>query len=265
MRWALLLIAVAATTAHAAPQSDPAFLGIGMGWSKLGCIIMSVTSGSPASDAGIAEGDEIAILDGAHIDTPRACDELTRLITAHNSGDTIALELVRGDERVTVKPILATRSEVLGRRVGQRAQSTDLADTDGAHWDLAEHRGHTLVVGAYTDNCGTSCAAVIDRVADKLNRRTPAAVALAVLGSDREISESVLRGMRGTVPLALANQATYANLATTDVDRVFFMVIDCRGVVKLVAPIAPDADDIPAAVDEVLAAVEQAEHARTRR
>jgi peroxiredoxin len=264
VRWALLLIAVAATSVRAAPQSDPAFLGIGMGWSKLGCIIVSVTSGSPASDAGIAEGDEIAILDGTHIDTARACDELTRLITAHNSGDTIALELVRGDERVTVKPILATRSEVLGRRVGQRAQSTDLADTDGGHWDLAEHRGNTLVVGAYSDNCA-GCAAVIDRVADKLNRRAPAAVALGVLGSEREISEQALRGMRGAVPLALASQATYTNLATTDVDRVFFMVIDCRGVVKLVAPIAPDADDIPAAVDEVLAAVEQAEHARTRR
>jgi hypothetical protein len=264
VRWALLLIAVAATTASAAPQSDPAFLGIGMGWSKLGCIIMSVTAGSPASDAGIAEGDEIAILDGTHIDTPRACDELTRLITVHNSGDAIEIQLRRGDGEVTVKPILATRSEVLGRRVGQRAQSTDLADTDGKHWDLAEHRGATLVVGAYSDNCA-GCAAVIDRVADKLNRRTPAAVALGVLGSERDISESVLRSMRGAVPLALADPATYANLATTDPDRVFFMVIDCRGVVKLVAPIAPDADDIPAAIDEVLAAAEQAEHARTHR
>ena len=45
----------------------------------------------------------------------------------------------------------------------------------------------------------------------------------------------------------------------------FFLVIDCRGVVRLVAPIAPDADDIDAATDEVLAGAEQAEHARTRR
>src|SRR5580698_6528914 len=138
-----------------------------MQWVKVGCVIMSVTPGSPASDAGVAEGDEIAVLDGTRIDTQRQCDELTRLITVHNSGDVIELDLVRGDDHVTVKPILATRSDVLGRRVGQRAQSTDLADTDGKHWDLAEHRGHTLVVGAYTDNCGTACAAVIDRVADK--------------------------------------------------------------------------------------------------
>ena len=40
------------------------------------------------------------------------------------------------------------------------------------------------------------------------------------------------------------------------------MVIDCRGVVRFVAPIAPDADDLDAALDEVLAAAEQAEHAR---
>ncbi|HEX4450880.1 MAG TPA: PDZ domain-containing protein [Kofleriaceae bacterium] len=266
MRWALLWIAVAATTAYAAPQSDPAFLGVSMGWivDQHACVIESVTIGSPAHDAGISELDAIVSLDAIPIDSASACNDVTTLITRHNPGDTIAIQLRRGAGEVTVKPILATRSDVLGRRVGQRALSTDLADTDGKHWDLAEHRGQTLVVGAYSDNCA-GCAAVIDRVADKLGRRAPAAIALAVLGSDRELSEPVLRGMRGTVPLALADQVTYANLATTDLDRVFFMVIDCRGVVKLVAPIAPEADDIPAAIDEVLAAVEQAEHARTRR
>jgi len=47
-----------------------------------------------------------------------------------------------------------------------------------------------------------------------------------------------------------------------DDDRVYFFVIDCRGVVQLVAPIAPDADDIDASADEVAAAAEQAEHLR---
>jgi hypothetical protein len=267
VRWVLLLIAVAATTATAAPESDPAFLGVSMGWmpDRRECVIDSVTLGSPANESGIVELDAIAELDGVPIVSASACSDVTKLITRHNPGDVIEIHLRRGDGEVTVKPILATRSDVLGRRVGQRAQSTDLADTDGTHWDLAEHRGHTLVVGAYADNCGTSCAAVIDRVADKLNRVAPAAVALAVLGSQRDISESAVRSLRGSVPLALANQATYENLATMDPDRVFFMVIDCHGVVRLVAPIAPDADDIPAAIDEVLASVEQAEHARTHR
>ena len=36
------------------------------------------------------------------------------------------------------------------------------------------------------------------------------------------------------------------------------MVVDCRGIVQFVAPIAPDSDDLDAALDELLAAAEQA-------
>jgi hypothetical protein len=50
-----------------------------------------------------------------------------------------------------------------------------------------------------------------------------------------------------------------------DKDRAFFLVIDCKGIVRLVMPIAPDSDDVDAAVDEVLAGAEQADHARARR
>ena len=45
-------------------------------------------------------------------------------------------------------------------------------------------------------------------------------------------------------------------------ERVFFMVIDGHGVVRFVAPLAPNADDLDAALDDLLAAAEQAEHAR---
>jgi PDZ domain len=265
VRWALSLIVVtaAAASADAAPQSDPAFLGISMGWMNRACSIGSVTIGSPASDAGIAELDDIAAIDAVPIDSPTACADVTEIITRHSTGDVIDIELERHGERITVKPVLSTRSEVLARRVGQRAFATDLIDTEGRHWDTAAHRG-TLVVGAFDVNCA-GCTALVDRVAERLAHRTPAADSLAVITSERDMSPDALRAMRGSMPIALADPTTYANLATTDRDRVFFMVIDCRGVVKLVAPIVPDADDIPAAIDEVLAAAEQAEHARTRR
>ena len=60
------------------------------------------------------------------------------------------------------------------------------------------------------------------------------------------------------VPLLVGDTETFQRFSITDVDRVFFMVIDCRGIVSYVAPIAPDADDLDAALDELYAAAEQA-------
>jgi hypothetical protein len=72
-------------------------------------------------------------------------------------------------------------------------------------------------------------------------------------------------GFTTSVPLALATESTFSELAIDDPERVHFMVIDCRGVVRFVAPIAPGSDDLDAAIDEVLAAAEQAEHSRSQR
>ena len=60
------------------------------------------------------------------------------------------------------------------------------------------------------------------------------------------------------VPLALADQVVYDELTVPDGERINFMVIDCRGVVRYVAPIAPNGDDTDAAIDELFAAAEQA-------
>ncbi len=248
-------------------QSDPAFLGIGMMAPANfgGCFIESITTGGPAADAGVARNDEIARVDGVDIVGARACDDVTRAIVSHQPGDVIEIELKRGDARLLVRPILATRSQVLERRVGQHVDTTDLEDADGQHWDLADRRGHALVVGTFDANCA-GCSALVDRVAERLVRRTPTTTVLAVTGDlERPMTLERARGLRGTVPLAIADTTTFEALATTDRDRVFFLVIDCHGVVRLVAPIAPDADDIDAATDEVLAGAEQAEHARTRR
>jgi PDZ domain len=269
VRWALISLAVAAS-AHAAPvQSDPAFLGIGMQPSvNGGCVIGSVTPGAPAADVGMGAGDEIARIDHATIAGPKACDDVMRAITFHQPGEQIEIELVRGDQTIVVHPTLATRSQVLERRVGERIDASDLEDVDGRRWNLADPRGHSLIVGAFDTNCA-GCSALVDRVAEKLSRRSPAAEVLAVVADsehpDRPLAPGVIKSIHGAVPLAVADGKTYEALATTDDNRVFFYMIDCRGVVRLVAPIAPDADDIDAATDEVLAGAEQSEHARSRR
>jgi hypothetical protein len=270
VRCVLLLVLVSSAAYAGGPtQSDPAFLGIGMIQPPNlgGCFIDTITPGGPAADAGIARNDEIARVDGVNVFGPHACDDVTRAIVSHQPGDVIEIDLKRGDATLLVRPILATRSQVLERRVGQHVEATNLEDVDGRHWDLADRRGHALVVGTFDANCA-GCSTLVDRMAERLVRRTPATSVLAVTADPDPMAPMTparARSLRGTVPLAIADSSTFEALATTDRDRVFFLVIDCHGVVRLVAPIAPDADDIDAATDEVLAGAEQAEHARTRR
>lgn len=53
--------------------------------------------------------------------------------------------------------------------------------------------------------------------------------------------------------------------ALDEYNRVYFMVLDRTGVVRFIAPISPDDDAADAAIDDVLAAAEQAERAPTSR
>ena len=63
------------------------------------------------------------------------------------------------------------------------------------------------------------------------------------------------------LPVAMLDTAegyTGDDLLFSDTDRATLMVIDCRGVVQYVAPIAADGTDTDAALDELFAAADQA-------
>src|SRR5690606_8390125 len=145
---------------------------------------------------------------------------------------------------------------------------------------LADTRGRTLVVGWFILERCAGCSAVFDRIADALARRIESGSVPTVLAvsprpspvnpqgaSSLRSAHSSLRkqyGFSNTVPLALASDATFEELAIDDPERIHFTVIDSRGIVRFVAPIAPGSEDLEAAIDEVLAAAEQVEYARTR-
>jgi PDZ domain-containing protein len=272
VRHALLVVAIAVAMvarADGAPLSNPAFLGIGFTVSPIGCVIDTITADGPAANAGLRADDVLTSIDGTAITAGHSCQDVNVAITAHAPGDQIRIEVLRGGEQVVVHATLATRSEVLQRRVGQRMAATDLIGVDDhQHYDLGERKSRTLVVGVFDPNCA-GCGHVVDHIADRLARRARANSAVSVLavtsgdGSDADLAK--LRPLTSTVPIAVADPHTYGDLSLADIDRVYFMVVDCRGIVQLVAPIAPDADDIDASADEVLAAADQAEHARTRR
>lgn len=266
-RWVPVLFGVSVAAAAPVRQNNPAFLGIGFGATGPGsCVIESVTEGGPASDAGIEIGDQILAFDSIPLKTNAPpCDQIQANITSHVPGDRIRIDVLRGVVHREVVATLATRAEVVQRRIGPRIATTDLVDVDDPrrHYDLSG-RGATKVVGFFTDHC-TGCARVFDRIADGLKAKSANVFELAVMPRDTRYEVSSLRkSFSSPVALAAADNDTFENLAMTDQDRAFFVVIDCKGMVQLVTPLAPDAEDLEAGIDEVLAGVAQAEHSRRR-
>ncbi len=270
----IALALIAPASVMAAPASDPAFLGVGMDDMPPLCSIGSITPASPAQDAGLQWGDAVIAIDGVTLGTGGSpCTNLTNMIVAHRPGDDIRLEVRRGTQRMTVKATLSTRAEVLSRRfVGEPMVRTDLADLDDNNlsYDLGERRGKTTIVGWFMIDRCANCGRVFDRIADELRRRMKNVdSAPSILGvtaaAPRDKLASLRKSFTSNVAVALAEPDMFEALALRDSLRISFMVIDCRGVVRFVAPIAPDADDLDAAIDDILAAAEQAEHSRTRR
>ena len=256
-----------ASASQAAPrQSNPAFLGIQMTDGPDGCVIEGVTAGGPAADARAEIGDTILAFDKIPLAQPRPCDQLVANITTHAPNDRIRMDVERNTAHRTLNVTLSTRADVLQKRVGQRVGTTDLIDVDDIrhHYDLNDS-GKTTVVGWFTDRC-SGCAHVFDRIADGLKDRSKSNVfVLAVMPRTHEELGDLRKSFNSQVALAVADVDTFSALAMDEQDRAFFMVIDCKGITRLVTPLAPDSDDLDGAVDEVLAGAEQAEHTRTTR
>ncbi|NVB84326.1 MAG: PDZ domain-containing protein [Kofleriaceae bacterium] len=278
MRWlGFLAVLFAASSASAAPASNPSFLGITMNSIGAVCVVADVTNCSPAQDAGLRFGDAIVAIDGKALfdGTKAPCDELIERITAHAPGDVTSFDIRRGDEAATIRAVLSTRADVQHRcLVDQPIPSIEVTDLDDQRtYSLDEVRGTTTVIGWFPISKCSGCSKVFDLVSEGLAKKLGAENA-RVLGmtlyeldvdENKKLPTRKGTGFSSTVPLAAASVKDYEELSLREMNRVQFMVVDSRGIVRFVAPIAPDSDDVEAAVDEVLAAAQQAEHARTQR
>jgi hypothetical protein len=279
MRW-LPLLAVLASSASAGADphaSNPAFIGIRMNDLGIGCQVADVVTGGPAKDAGERPLDLILAVDGAPLAGAQGtgtCTVLLNRIISHAPGDTVRLDLRRGMDSVALKVTLSTRAEVLHRRfVGQVLPSATLADADDPRRsiELDDLRGHTTVIGWFHAETCVGCGAVFDRVRDAIRDRMhgeedPPQL-LAVTSDVKPGNAAALRKVfTSSVPLAVAPPDALLDPELLEPDRIHFLIIDARGIVRGVSPIAPDSDDLDAALDEVLAGVEQQDHAtRSRR
>ncbi|HEX2737594.1 MAG TPA: trypsin-like peptidase domain-containing protein [Acidimicrobiia bacterium] len=71
-----------------------------------GALVRNVTSGSPADDAGVQEGDVITAIDGSDMKTS---EDVQSAVRAHKPGDSVKLEIDRNGSKVNLKVKLASR------------------------------------------------------------------------------------------------------------------------------------------------------------
>jgi S1-C subfamily serine protease len=69
-----------------------------------GALVVNVAPGSPAADAGIQEQDVVIAVDGRRVGSS---EELAVSVDAHNPGDTVTIEIVRGGSSREVRARLA--------------------------------------------------------------------------------------------------------------------------------------------------------------
>lgn len=256
MRALIGLAVVLAAAPVAAKSSNPAFLGVSFPPNGGRCVIAEVTPGGSASIAGLRSGDEVLTLDGAVVPS---CDVLVTMIQAHELGQSVKIEVRRNGSVLAMRTLLLTRTEVLRRRyVGKIVPTVDAVRYDDRNTTELFETRKTTIVGWFDPKC-TNCLSAFSSVAkwarNRKHIRVLAAIRRPMTGDLSELKPiaSVL-----DAPLVVTDSESYQTFTIADLDRVYFTVIDCKGLVTEVVPIVSDADDVDAALDELFAAAEQA-------
>jgi hypothetical protein len=182
--------------------------------------------------------------------------------------------ILRDQRRLTLTAELATRGEVLHRRlVGHAAPATGLVGFDDDRgYDLGAPSGRVAIVGWFTPRC-EGCAGLFSQVVGGVRAPAHAAgaagaagptaplVLAATLGDELAATVGRARSPIGAplpVPLALAPREIFTQYAILDNERATFVVIDGNAVVRFVCEVRPG-PGAEAAIDEVLAVAAQAE------
>jgi hypothetical protein len=275
VRWVGLAACVLVSTASAAPRaSNPAFLGIQMhDASGAGpCQIDFATQDGPAEAAGLRRGDLVISVDGKPISN---CAALLAAITSRAPGESVEIKVQRFPNTVVARAQLTTRDALLRKMIGKPMAETHFVGVeDGTEYDLSALNGRMAIVGLYNPAC-VECASLFSKFVAwsraTARRGGPRALVLAVAVGDT-VRDRDLKAMQRALDVPLAAGAVVPGrdaesallgreLVIADAERLGVLVIDGRGIVQYLGPIAPGGDDIDAVLEELF---EAADHASRR-
>jgi PDZ domain len=270
VRWVGLVPFLVVSTALAAPRaSNPAFLGIRMRDMNAGgpCMIDVATPEGPAEAAGLRSGDLVLTVDAKPVTT---CNALLAEITSRAPGDSVEIKVQRPTGIVAVKAQLTTRDALLRKVIGKPITATQFVGVDdGTIYDLSALHGQMAIVGLYNPAC-SECGSLFSKLAGwsrQIARKGgPQPLVLAVTsGAPARDLKTLQRSL--DVPLASLDGAAGRDpdgwlfgreLVISDAERLGVIVIDGRGIVQYLGPIAPNSDDTEAVLDELFASADQA-------
>lgn len=265
----VVFVVLSPLVASADESSNPAFLGVGMhdlGNPTTGaigpCVIDTVTKDSGAHLAGLRSSDVIVSLDTTQITN---CDGLVKAIQEREAGQVVKIQIQRAGMPQTLDALLPSRADVLRKRfVGKPIPLTTLTRVDDLSTADLGSRGKTTIVGWFDQSRCSSCASAFARINDwakakgKGSNISIVGITSANMKSVPETIADLKKERSFDVPLMVADPETFGELSITDIKRIHFMVIDCRGIVSYATPLKPDADDRGAVLEELYAATEQA-------
>ncbi len=208
------------------------WMGFTMGRGSAGVAVQRVLRGSPAAKSGLKPGDEIVMVDGKSVATPR---QLLSVAGHKKPGQALSLSLMRAGRRLSVRLVLAARPSLqkLLRLlfVGQKAPAFALKATDGSTVRLSGLRGKVVMIEFWATWCA-SCKISLKKLAH-LYRRLKKQGFVVLAPARNSLSEVKAEAAKLGLPFALladpgAKVATRYHFSKTPT----LALVDRKGIIR---------------------------------